>query len=107
MATKTRRTSISMSISTLDDLDYCARNLGVTRSAFVNELLESPLSNIRDILEHVLPAVPEGSDVPIRRTSTEVHAFLKQFLSGLNDNLTALDSQLSTLEGISHDSSKH
>lgn len=107
MANKTKRTSISMAVDTLDNLDYVSRNLGVTRSAFVNEILETPLSNLRDIIEHVLPSIPESNSQPVRRTSAEVQAYLKKFLSGLGEDLSSLDTQLSALEGVSDDSSKH
>lgn len=107
MAVKTKRTSMSLSSELLSNLDFCATNLGVTRSAFVSELLAAPLKNIREVLEYSLPSTPDGDSTPVRRTSAEVSYYLRKNLSGLSESLSSLETQLDDMDCKINDNSTH
>jgi predicted DNA-binding protein len=107
MAINTKRTSLSMTIKNIDNLEYVSRNLGVTRGALINELLDASLDSIRTVLEEVLPEVPKDAVYTPRRTGKEVTAYLRTHLDGLAGSLAELNTDLDSMEGVSNDNPKH
>ncbi len=107
MTAITKRTSVSMTIKNIDNLEYIARNLGVTRGALINELLDKSLESIRTVLEDVLPAVPEDAVYTPRRTGSEVNSYLRSHLDGLAGSLAELHNDLDTMDGKTNANSQH
>lgn len=60
----TKRVSLTIPIDVLSEIDYCSGRLGITRSAFISELMRQSLSPITPLLRN-LPDSPD--DVAIKR----------------------------------------
>jgi hypothetical protein len=61
MSEKMVRVSFTVPPQVRSDLDYLSTRLGVTKSSLVSELLGSPLSDLRDLVESV-PENPTPAD---------------------------------------------
>jgi hypothetical protein len=61
MSEKMVRVSFTVPPQVRSDLDYLSTRLGVTKSSLVSELLGSPLSDLRDLVETV-PDNPTPAD---------------------------------------------
>lgn len=59
---KCRKITFSVPPSFVDDLDYLAERLGVTRSALLVNITMAPLHDLRDMVSSV-PANPTKSDI--------------------------------------------
>lgn len=62
MSSKMVRMSFTVPPSIRSNLDYLSARMGVTKSALVSELLTTPLSDLRDLMEMV-PDNPTKDDV--------------------------------------------
>lgn len=58
----TRKVSLSLEESTVDDLDYVTRRMGISRSALVSQLLLEALPSVRQVIE-LIPDSPTAADV--------------------------------------------
>lgn len=77
----TRRVSISLPPALVDDLDYISQRLGISRSAFLAQMLSSAdLPAIRTLLSHI-PAQPSDGDV--RRFRGDSKAYVAQQMEKL------------------------
>ena len=82
-----RKISITVPPALLDDLDYVAGRLGVSRSALVAELLPEPLSIMRGVLA-LVPLNPTPEDVVrFRGESVELVRQKIESLKALSDDL--------------------
>ena len=62
MSEKMVRMSFTVPPSIRQNLDYLSSRMGVTKSALVSELLATPLSDLRDLMEMV-PDNPTEADL--------------------------------------------
>lgn len=62
MSEKMVRMSFTVPPSIRQNLDYLSSRMGVTKSALVSELLTTPLSDLRDLMEMV-PDNPSEADL--------------------------------------------
>lgn len=90
---KTKRASMTLPESLIDDLDFCSRKLSITRSAIVAEMLAQATSNLRFILEQSIPDDGD-SDSPKRRSSAEVAGLLRDQLQHLREVIDSKDEQI-------------
>lgn len=60
--TKMRKVSLALSPEHVDDVDYLAGRLGVSRSAFINSMLGGALPGMRKLFEQI-PISPTPTDV--------------------------------------------
>ncbi|MNC21851.1 hypothetical protein D3C87_1788240 [compost metagenome] len=82
-----RKISITVPPALLDDLDYVAGRLGVSRSALIAELLPQSLSIMRAMLSQV-PLNPTPEDVlRFRGESAELVRQKIESLKGMSDDL--------------------
>lgn len=85
---KLRKVSLALNPQLVDDLDYLTARLGVSRSAFVSEILTQAAADVRRLLE-VIPESPQPADaVRFRGDSVEV---VKQRLASLQQVLDGTD----------------
>lgn len=76
-----RRVSISLPVSLVSDLDYISQRLGISRSAFLAQMLSSAdLPGIRALLSHI-PEQPTDGDV--RRFRGDSKAYVAQQMEKL------------------------
>jgi hypothetical protein len=79
--TTLKRVSLSLPISVADDLDYISSRLGVSRSAFVSQMLVSAdLGQMRSLLSSI-PVQPSEADT--KRFRGESREFVKDQLTRL------------------------
>lgn len=86
------RTTISFSEDTLNDLDYLASRLGVTRSALVNSMLSDTVSDLRQLVEEVQENPTQDDLKRFRGKSADivnqrVHRLRQQVDNDLFDNM--------------------
>ena len=62
MSEKMVRMSFTVPPSIRQNLDYLSSRMGITKSALVSELLTTPLSDLRDLMEMV-PDNPSEADL--------------------------------------------
>jgi metal-responsive CopG/Arc/MetJ family transcriptional regulator len=67
---KTRKISVSLSATVVDDLDFISARMGVSRSAIISELLSDALRDTRRLFE-MLPVSPTPADVVRMRGESE------------------------------------
>ncbi len=77
---KTRKISVSLSGSLVDDLDYISARMGVSRSAIISEFMADALSEARRVFE-LVPPNPTPADVVRMRGESE--AVIRQRLASL------------------------
>lgn len=77
---KTRKISVSLSGSLVDDLDYISARMGVSRSAIISEFMADALSEARRVFE-LVPPNPTPADVVRMRGESEV--VIRQRLASL------------------------
>lgn len=58
----TKKVSLSLEASTVDDLDYVTNRMGISRSALVSQLLLEALPSVRQVIE-LIPDAPTAADV--------------------------------------------
>lgn len=81
-----RKVSLALDPGLVDDLDYSAGRLGISRSALVNSLLLNGVGPMRKLLEQV-PLSPTPADLVRFR----------------GDSVKVIEERLSALEGASDD----
>lgn len=82
-----KKISITVNPSLLDDIDYVVGRLGVSRSAFISEMLSEAVTPVRRLLEQV-PINPEASDVlRFRGESVELVRSRIESVKGAEDDL--------------------
>lgn len=68
----TTRVSLTIPIDVLAEIDYCSKRLGITRSAFISELMRQSLSPILPLLQSLPDAPDEGAAKRFRGDSVAV-----------------------------------
>ena len=84
---KTRKISVSLSGSLVDDLDYISARMGVSRSAIISEFMADALSEARRGFELVPPNPTPADVVRMRGESEEVIRQRLASLQGIADDL--------------------
>lgn len=84
---KTRKISVSLSGSLVDDLDYISARMGVSRSAIISEFMADALSEARRVFELVPPNPTPADVVRMRGESEEVIRQRLASLQGIADDL--------------------
>lgn len=84
---KTRKISVSLSGSLVDDLDYISGRMGVSRSAIISEFMADALSEARRVFELVPPNPTPADVVRMRGESEEVIRQRLSSLQGIADDL--------------------
>lgn len=84
---KTRKISVSLSGSLVDDLDYISARMGVSRSAIISEFMAEALSEARRVFELVPPNPTPADVVRMRGESEEVIRQRLASLQGIADDL--------------------
>lgn len=84
---KTRKISVSLSGSLVDDLDYISARMGVSRSAIISEFMADALSDARRVFELVPPNPTPADVVRMRGESEEVIRQRLASLQGIADDL--------------------
>ena len=84
---KTRKISVSLSGSLVDDLDYISARMGVFRSAIISEFMADALSEARRVFELVPPNPTPADVVRMRGESEEVIRQRLASLQGIADDL--------------------
>ena len=84
---KTRKISVSLSGSLVDDLDYISARMGVSRSAIISEFMADALSETRRVFELVPPNPTTADVVRMRGESEEVIRQRLASLQGIADDL--------------------
>lgn len=84
---KTRKISVSLSGSLVDDLDYISARMGVSRSAIISEFMADALSETRRVFELVPPNPTPADVVRMRGESEEVIRQRLASLQGIADDL--------------------
>lgn len=84
---KTRKISVSLSGSLVDDLDYISARVGVSRSAIISEFMADALSEARRVFELVPPNPTPADVVRMRGESEEVIRQRLASLQGIADDL--------------------
>ncbi len=84
---KTRKISVSLSGSLVDDLDYISARMGVSRSAIISEFMADALSEARRVFELVPPNPTPADVVRMRGESEEVIRQRLSSLQGIADDL--------------------
>lgn len=104
-----KRTSMTLPDQLVDDLDFIASKIAVTRSALVSEILTSSAADLRKVVEAIFPDDEENSFR--RRTGSEVARLIRTQLNVAKQNLSGANAQLDEWEhelgSISDDGSKH
>lgn len=87
MSQKMVRMSFTVPPAIRQNLDYLSTRMGVTKSALVSELLATPLSDLRDLME-LVPDNPTESDLlRARGQSNELIAARLRSLRSLEGDL--------------------
>lgn len=87
MSQKMVRMSFTVPPAIRQNLDYLSTRMGVTKSALVSELLATPLSDLRDLME-LVPDNPTESDLlRARGHSNELIAARLRSLRSLEGDL--------------------
>lgn len=96
----TKRTSLSLKIETLESLDIICYNLGVSRSGFVQELLNQSLGPFNQIVQaHKLYADDPNLDaVTKQRHIQTIKDIVQRELSSAQNELNDFESQVINLE---------
>lgn len=84
---KTRKISVSLSGSLVNDLDYISARMGVSRSAIISEFMADALSEARRVFELVPPNPTPADVVRMRGESEEVIRQRLSSLQGIADDL--------------------
>lgn len=84
---KTRKISVSLSGSLVDDLDYISARTGVSRSAIISEFMAEALSEARRVFELVPPNPTPADVVRMRGESEELIRQRLASLQGIADDL--------------------
>jgi hypothetical protein len=87
----TKRVSLTIPIDVLTEIDYCSHRLGITRSAFMSELMRQSLSPILPLLQS-LPDSPD--EVAVKRFRGDSVAVIQSILGdAFPDIKGAVDEQ--------------
>lgn len=91
-----KRITVSLSADLVHHLTYCAERMGVSRSAFLDEMMAVPMGDMYKLLKTV-PEDPSKLDKSsVRRSRGESKAVVEARMDGLkeiaNDLLTRLDT---------------
>lgn len=106
--TTTKRVSMTMNKDLLSDLDFLSRNLRVSRSSLINELLSATSSEMRRIVE-CTNALTDGSpeSISLARDPSKVRSYLDSISQAIDHGKTEFDreslSLLQTMDGSSHE----
>jgi len=84
--THMRKITISVPPSLVDDLDYLAGRMGVSRSAIITEVLGGSISDMRALIE-LIPENPTPADA----------------LRYRGESAELIRQRLASLQGIAHD----
>jgi hypothetical protein len=94
---KTKRMSMTIPISLLNDLDFVSQNLSVSRSSLISEILQTHITPIKGLIEHCLPSGTDENNQPLSRDPEKVRSFLDSLQVALSDVTNELEAERTKL----------
>lgn len=82
-----KKISVSLSEQLVDDLDYLAARVGVSRSALITEMLTDAVGEVRKILELIPPNPTPAEMLRMRGQSEEAIRSRLESIKGMTDDL--------------------
>ena len=107
----TKRVSLTMPTSLVDDLDYDSRTLQITRSGLASELLTAAASQIRGIVELSIAATSNDANddnaVTLARDPEKIRSYLSSISQAIEDSKGQFDreaeSLITTMDGLKNE----
>jgi len=102
----TKRVSMTLPKSLIEDLDFISRNLQITRSGLVSEMLTGNLSQFRSYVEQVI-SVTSQEPVTLSRNPDKVRSYLEALNQTVDSAKSEYDKEsaalLHSLEGLKNE----